>query len=855
MSNNRPPLNYKLKDNPFFAKRNDAKPPLGNVNKTTVTQTETSKESNNSLGNRFPKPTTTTPEARKNVRASIQKMAASSNVSTNPWKSKMMANQGTTSKSSNSTTMTNSNSNVDNPIKNSASTTSSSQPTKLSKSTSSTLSKETKSDDTINKPDPNNNAENTQTTIMRRASRKKSSTMSTSNSIDSVQVQQPIKEENATTKVVVSDSITKKPSTMDDSTMNGKVTKKIAGDTKSNKQATMTTTTTAAQSPLRPTSSSTDFSRTSFNSFSGSGSITSSNDDGYHEEMFEQSSNIHSNKKRLTAFGAPLPWGEYVVMDNERKLEEGSILSDNTNAVDQLVASHAHITSAKFPTMSITDAENMRQRHERLKTSGEHIRHRIHVETDIQRSIASLLKLATHSRDDTLVDDMYSSTFDVDTMIDELHLVLSQACDCQTRYLQHLAGALAKDTLTQQQSNHGVTQKDITRLERMVKQYATESEYRGDDVQQMLDVLEKRLQQQHESNRVHDLQDALQRARRDRDHQIRLLEKELQQAKRREHDLLRKQQQQQLPSVSTGELDELKNTLEQAKEREKELQAQSTQMQDELMRAKEIERDLRAQMELPATQIQQLKDELSQREEKLHQMMNDKQQQGNDVTEEKVQRVQQQLDVSRKHEMELQKQLDDRVSLEHQISQALIATSCQSLDDMVHKIIDNNTTSSPPPPPPPLTDMEKAFKAAQEEYTRREAALMLQTASVEAELGAVLKEYDRVTRNITDFNHERKKYESQMETLIREKQLLDKQLADKQVQEGIGRDGQTMTLRKEFRQLMATVKAEHEQAMEKEVEQRRQIEVELRNIKHDLEMKNWDRVSTGVQTHFVAYPL
>ena len=357
MSNNRPPLNYKLKDNPFFAKRNDAKPPLGNVNKTTVTQTETSKESNNSLGNRFPKQTTT-PEARKNVRASIQKMAASSNVSTNPWKSKAMANQGTTSKSSNSTTMTNSNSNVDNPIKNSASTTTSSQP-KLSKSTSSTSSKETKSDDTINKPDPNNNAENTQTTIMRRASRKKSSTVSTSNSIDPVQVQQPIKEENATTKVVVSDSITKKPSTMDDSTMNEKVTKRLAGDTKSNKQATMTTA--MAQSPLRPTSSSTDFSRTSFNSFSGSGSITSSNDDGYHEEMFEQSSTIHSNKKRLTAFGAPLPWGEYVVMDNERKLEEGSILSDNTNAVDQLVATHAHITSAKFPTMSITDAENMRQ--------------------------------------------------------------------------------------------------------------------------------------------------------------------------------------------------------------------------------------------------------------------------------------------------------------------------------------------------------------------------------------------------------------------------------------------------------------------------------------------------------------
>lgn len=281
----------------------------------------------------------------------------------------MNVSQGTTSKSSNTATTTTASSNVDNTIKNSASTTTTTTSTikpqpKLSKSTSSTTSKEIKSDDTINKPDPIDNAGNTQTTIMRRASRKKSPTTSTSSSsIDSVQIQQPIKEENSTSKVAgaASDSITKKPSTMDESTMNGKITKKVAGDAKSIKQ---TTTATAIQSPLRPTSSSTDFSRASFNSFSGSGSITSSNDDGYHEEMFEQSSTHNSNKKRLTAFGAPLPWGQYAVMDDDdmRKKEEWSLLSSGTmEAVDQLVATHAHITSAKFPTMSITDAENMRQ--------------------------------------------------------------------------------------------------------------------------------------------------------------------------------------------------------------------------------------------------------------------------------------------------------------------------------------------------------------------------------------------------------------------------------------------------------------------------------------------------------------
>ncbi|KAI8148258.1 hypothetical protein BJV82DRAFT_501674, partial [Fennellomyces sp. T-0311] len=105
--------------------------------------------------------------------------------------------------------------------------------------------------------------------------------------------------------------------------------------------------------------------------------------------------------------------------------------------------------------------------------------------------------------------------------------------------------------------------------------------------------------------------------------------------------------------------------------------------------------------------------------------------------------------------------------------------------------------------------------------------------SVEAELGAIFKEYDKLTRNIADFNHERKKYEQQVQTLMRDKQLLDKQLADYKVKDGIGKDGQTMTLRKEFRQLMATVKAEHEQALEKEMEKRRQVENELRNMRHE----------------------
>ncbi|KAI9264886.1 hypothetical protein BDA99DRAFT_37538 [Phascolomyces articulosus] len=232
------------------------------------------------------------------------------------------------------------------------------------------------------------------------------------------------------------------------------------------------------------------------------------------------------------------------------------------------------------------------------------------------------------------------------------------------------------------------------------------------------------------------------------------------------------------------------------------------------------------------------------------------------------QSIQKELETSKQRENSTRDRLD---TLHAQVNQALTKASAPSLDALVTLLLQQHPVSIASSTAPPtrgssmaaskdnvqqeLDQLHAAFKSAQEEYTRREAALMLQSASVEAELGAIFKEYDKLTRNITDFNHERKKYEQHVQALTREKHLLDKQLADFKVKDGIGKDGSTMTLRKEFRQLMAKVKAEHEQEIEKESEKRHQVEIELRNMKHELEMKRWDTVNTGVQTTFVAYPI
>ncbi|KAI7904678.1 uncharacterized protein BX663DRAFT_503160 [Cokeromyces recurvatus] len=154
-----------------------------------------------------------------------------------------------------------------------------------------------------------------------------------------------------------------------------------------------------------------------------------------------------------------------------------------------------------------------------------------------------------------------------------------------------------------------------------------------------------------------------------------------------------------------------------------------------------------------------------------------------------------------------------------------------------------------------LEDVKKAFKEAQESYTTREAAMILQSASVEAELERILKEYDRLTRNITDFNLERKVFEDEIMKLQQEKEKIKKELYDAQVCQlsNNSDNNNNGNLRKEFRDLVANIKEKHEEEIKNEIERRRRLEQELRDVKADEEMKRWERVNTSVQTDFNAY--
>ncbi|KAI9319849.1 hypothetical protein BX666DRAFT_1336299 [Dichotomocladium elegans] len=456
-----------------------------------------------------------------------------------------------------------------------------------------------------------------------------------------------------------------------------------------------------------------------------------------------------------------------------------------------------------------------------------------------------------------MLNELHMRSTHVDSLCHELYLTLTHAYDWRIRYLQHLAGTLARappapitptdrpsnfdDVMTFTECEHGLTQKTSELRSFKANEAARSHEWKAlievERLQSELSQLHAQVDQlkQRELDQQRHIQDLT------RTFQLHEAEFELEIVTLRQaHDAHAK-----LTAAKVG----LEEALKAAQVREIESLARHMEATEHLeQRYQALEAELKEREIRP---LQEALDQTRRREMELVTQLQHQQQREADIIseiEEHVERIhtletqveQLQKQVTRNAEekafLEATAELiaEEKSASEEQLEQALAATSCVSLDDMVSQL--------------------QVFASAQEEFTRREAAMMLQQASVEAELGLLLKEYDRLTRSIHDSQLDRRHYESQILVLTQEKQALAKEVMDYRIKQGIGLDGQTTTLRKEFRQLMAAVKEEHDEAIKKEVEQRQTVANELRDLKHDLEMKCWDRVSTGVQTAFVAYP-
>lgn len=524
---------------------------------------------------------------------------------------------------------------------------------------------------------------------------------------------------------------------------------------------------------------------------------------------------------------------------------------------------------------------------------------RIRLQTDTQRSTATLIKLDYVSLPivSNFIDDVCQTNENTTLLIDELYFTGLQAHRTETRYLRHIAGTLAK-VLSSRQSNEKedlhdcCTKQDKDGID-FLKDILNKLEsvlLDGDDGQQqikcksnsmgsifsscstltastaysgfrgftsvdmtpttstdfttlspvteiqrriaaLIDKIFIELEQKQQRIRQFEIQSATQEElarQRERSASIVLaLEKN-----RSQRLTLAKQQEKE---ISTLKLQLLQETSQRQL-----LHDRVAVLQDENMELKkELEKTLTA-----------VKDSCHLQAEKLHDQWN--------------------------KEYELPKKSKDETKIEHPIlneayCEAMstgtavakeITQQLKQVHDTFHlkdkkpkkqqvNVLDTKRATDP------SSDYEQLqldFEQAQQTYTARESAYILQTASVEAELERILKEYDRLTRNIVDFNLERKRFENEIRDLQQEKQRLFQKVCDQQVCSLSEENG----LRKEFRELMANVKEAHSQTLAAELDRRMQLEQELRNVKLDNETKRWEKVDVAVQTNFVpllTYPM
>lgn len=150
---------------------------------------------------------------------------------------------------------------------------------------------------------------------------------------------------------------------------------------------------------------------------------------------------------------------------------------------------------------------------------------------------------------------------------------------------------------------------------------------------------------------------------------------------------------------------------------------------------------------------------------------------------------------------------------------------------------------------------QEALQQLQAIFSEKEAAWIEQSAAMEANFEGILKEFDRLTGTAMEFETDKMNYERRIEKLTQEVKDLESSLAHEKTK-NLGHASDTPTtasLRKEFRKMITDMKADHQRTLDREAEEKRRLEKQLKDLKHEREMSRYERINKGVQTLFMAW--
>ncbi|CEP13238.1 hypothetical protein [Parasitella parasitica] len=148
----------------------------------------------------------------------------------------------------------------------------------------------------------------------------------------------------------------------------------------------------------------------------------------------------------------------------------------------------------------------------------------------------------------------------------------------------------------------------------------------------------------------------------------------------------------------------------------------------------------------------------------------------------------------------------------------------------------------------------EALQRLQAIFSEKEAAWIEQSSTMESNFEGILKEFDRLTGTALEFETDQMNYERRIEELTQEVEELESSLAYEK-NKNLGYEADTPTtasLRKEFRKMITDMKTDHQRTLDREAEEKKRLEKQLKDFKHQREMSRYERINKGVQTLFMA---
>ncbi|KAI7901504.1 Up-regulated during septation-domain-containing protein [Cokeromyces recurvatus] len=496
---------------------------------------------------------------------------------------------------------------------------------------------------------------------------------------------------------------------------------------------------------------------------------------------------------------------------------------DSEDLLFQLLVSQALIEARDYKTLSFEEFETLRQHQVRLKTKLKATTQRLQIDKMIQETLQSLLTLSNDKNRESvtlLLDESQETDRKVKILTQRLEELESEEIETDYQVLQHTAGVLCLglQKLEQLESSTTTTTSGAIYLHSPHHTAIHDMKAKLIDLQSELDTTIKPILKR--ILKAFDMSSIVQHS----NSPIEWL------------DYLEFNFDSQVQE-DVNQLIELKRTVPI-------MESEMARIQSLVALYQARENELKTEIEYYRDQVLKLRIEREQDPIPDHRKDDD------DDDEQKLQEEQEEYQAQLKEQAALLDKLS-RDCENWQREHDRLFTICHDLHTLVkdkERILDmrdvqihelelvNNAT-------PEVDSLRAAFLV-------KEAAWIEKSAVMEANYEGILKEFDRLTGTAMEFEREKVNYERRLDQLTQQVKEIEAQL----IEEGKGRQWSktdtltTASLRKEFKKMIHVMKADHQRALEKEMEEKRHLERQLKNLKHEREMSRYERINKGIQT-------